>query len=92
MPILVQRVRDPGSFGASYTQPGPWLRIVLQEGYKREVREMCKQAGLRLLRLIRVRVGPLRLGPLPQGEFRYLAPEELAALKEASGIALKAPL
>jgi len=41
---------------------------------------LCAAAGLRVLRLIRVRFGPLTLGELPPGRTRPLTPPELAAL------------
>lgn len=52
------------------------LRFVLTEGRKRQVRRMCEFVGLRVLGLKRVRVGSVRLGTLPEGQWRYLAPGE----------------
>lgn len=48
------------------------LRFVLQEGKKRQIRRMCEAVGLKVLRLKRVRVGNVRLGKLPVGQWRYL--------------------
>lgn len=64
-----------------------WLRIVLREGRKRQVRLMCGAVGHPVLRLIRVREGPLVLGDLPPGATRPLTPEELAALRRDTGLA-----
>jgi 23S rRNA pseudouridine2605 synthase len=56
------------------------LRLVMTEGRKREVRRMLDAVGLPVRRLVRVRVGPVRLGTLPAGELRELGGEELRAL------------
>ena len=52
------------------------LRFVLREGRKRQIRRMCEQVGLKVLGLKRVRIGSVALGPLPVGQWRYLAPHE----------------
>ncbi len=52
------------------------LRIVLREGRKRQIRRMCELVGLRVLGLKRVRIGSVALGPLPVGQWRYLAAHE----------------
>ncbi len=56
------------------------LRLVLRTGWKRQVRRMCAALGLRVLRLERVRLGPLRLGRLPPGTWRELTGREVRAL------------
>ena len=48
------------------------LRFILQEGKKRQIRRMCEMVGLKVSALKRVRIGKVRLGDLPQGEWRYL--------------------
>jgi 23S rRNA pseudouridine2605 synthase len=63
-----------------------WLSIELHEGRNRQVRRMCEAVGHPVLRLRRVRVGPLALGPLPLGASRPLTPDEVAALKRAVGM------
>jgi 23S rRNA pseudouridine2604 synthase len=52
------------------------LRFVLQEGKKRQIRRMCELVGLRVTGLKRVRIGRVRLGDLPVGQWRYLAADE----------------
>jgi 23S rRNA pseudouridine2604 synthase len=52
------------------------LRFVLREGKKRQIRRMCEQVGLRVTGLKRVRIGKVRLGDLPPGQWRYLRPDE----------------
>ena len=60
--------------------------LVLAEGRKREVRRMLEAVGLPVRRLVRTRVGPVRLGRLRPGELRELAPEEVRALYRVAGL------
>lgn len=52
------------------------LRFVLREGRKRQIRRMCELVGLRVSGLKRVRIGAVRLGDLPLGQWRFLRPNE----------------
>ncbi|NPA05879.1 MAG: rRNA pseudouridine synthase [Chloroflexi bacterium] len=65
---------------------GAWLRIILTEGKKRQIREMCRTIGLPVVRLIRTRIGPLRLRNVGVGQWRYLTDKEVKALKRAAGL------
>jgi 23S rRNA pseudouridine2604 synthase len=56
------------------------LRFVLKEGRKRQIRRMCELVGLEVVDLLRVRIGPLELGGLPEGRWRALTSDERAAL------------
>jgi 23S rRNA pseudouridine2604 synthase len=60
------------------------FRIGLKEGRNRQIRRMCEQLDLWVTDLIRVRIGPLELGDLPEGRWRPLKPEERAALIAAA--------
>lgn len=60
---------------------GQVLDITIHEGRNRQVRRMCTQAGLTVRRLVRIAEGPLRLGDLAPGRWRYLTEGEIAALK-----------
>jgi 23S rRNA pseudouridine2605 synthase len=60
-----------------------WLEITLEEGKNRHIRRMLQHLGMEVLRLIRVAIGPLALGPLPKGKSRALGPEEKSALDRA---------
>lgn len=71
VPLSPARVRVLG---------GGRLSIVIHQGKNRQVRRMCALAGLEVLRLKRVREGPLLLGDLPRGQWRPLRAAELAAL------------
>jgi len=54
--------------------------LTLGEGRKREVRRMLQAVGYPVKRLLRLQVGPIRLGNLPPGKWRRLSEEEVAAL------------
>jgi 23S rRNA pseudouridine2457 synthase len=62
--------------------PPAWLRIVLREGRKRQIRHMTAAVGYPTLRIVRVAIGPITLGALQPGEWRELTPNEVEALRE----------
>ena len=62
-----------------------WLRVTLQEGRNRQIKRMCEAVGLRVLKLKRVALGPLRLEGLPPGKYRLLNAAEVRKLRELSG-------
>jgi 23S rRNA pseudouridine2605 synthase len=59
------------------------LELTIHEGRKRQVKRMCEAVGHPVLRLERVRLGPLRLGSLPQGAHRRLSGAEVERLRNA---------
>ncbi|MEO7142363.1 MAG: pseudouridine synthase [Bryobacteraceae bacterium] len=61
--------------------PTAWIEITLTEGRNRQVRRMMAAAGYPALRLVRVGIGPLRLGKLTPGESRKLTPAEFDAIR-----------
>ncbi|MDQ3267159.1 MAG: rRNA pseudouridine synthase [Pseudomonadota bacterium] len=52
------------------------LRFILREGKKRQIRRMCELVGLKVTGLKRVRIGKIKLGDLPTGQWRYLREDE----------------
>lgn len=68
----------------SHSGKGTWLRVVMKEGHKRQIRETCRQIGLPVVGIIRVRMGNLHLGNLKPGEWRKLTPAEVKGLKGLS--------
>jgi len=58
-----------------------WLRVIIHEGRNHLVRRMCQAIGHPVLRLIRVRIGPLELGKLSAGKHRHLTGDEVKQLK-----------
>ncbi len=57
------------------------LNLTIHEGRNRIIRRACAAVGLDLLSLHRVRVGPIGLGDLAEGEYRPLTEAELGALR-----------
>ncbi len=60
------------------------LRFILNEGMKRQIRRMCEAVVLDVLDLVRVRIGPLELGDLPEGKWRPLEAHQREALIRGS--------
>lgn len=71
-PARVERVRD----SAKYTH----FEITITEGRNRQVRRMVESLEAHVLKLVRVQIGPLRIGSLQIGTWRHLAPEEIESL------------
>jgi 23S rRNA pseudouridine2604 synthase len=66
---------------ARVTQVEPQrLRFGLKEGRNRQIRRMCDLVGLQVVDLLRIRIGPLALGDLPEGRWRALTPDERSSL------------
>lgn len=60
------------------------LLLTLRQGINRQIRRMCRDMNLTILRLCRTGLGPLSLGDLPKGKCRPLTEKELAALKKTA--------
>ena len=59
----------------------PWVRVTMRQGMKRQIRNTAKALGLHVRKLIRVRLGKLRLSGLGSGEWRFLSNKEVSAIK-----------
>jgi 23S rRNA pseudouridine2605 synthase len=80
---LDDRTTAPARFEvAEQTPDGTWLRVTLHEGRNRQIRRMAEVVGLDVARLVRVRVGAVRLGNLKPGTWRSLTEREVAALQK----------
>jgi 23S rRNA pseudouridine2605 synthase len=66
----------------SYKGKGAWLRVIMGEGRKRQIREITKRIGLPVVKIIRVRIGSLHVGSLKPGKSRPLSKKEIDSLKE----------
>jgi 23S rRNA pseudouridine2605 synthase len=62
-----------------------WIEVVLDEGKNRHIRRLLETMGVKVLRLVRVAIGPLGLGHLAKGRYRHLTEEEMGALVTAMG-------
>lgn len=60
------------------------LEFVIHEGRNRQIRKMCEAVGLEVARLKRTAIGGVKLGMLPQGQFRDLEPDEVRRLRTAA--------
>ena len=73
-PALVTRLRD----SEKYT----FLEMTITEGRNRQVRRMLEAVESKVLKLVRIAIGPIRIGDLPIGKWRQLTtPEEVHALR-----------
>ena len=77
-PARVRRVRD----SEKYTH----LEITLTEGRNRQVRRMIEALGAKVLKLVRVKIGPITIGTLPIGKWRFLTDAEVRTLRRADGL------
>ncbi len=71
------KVRITGTKGK-----GAWLKVIMKEGRKRQIREMGRLTGLPIVKITRTRIGSLRLGNLKPRQWRHLTPDEIAELKK----------
>jgi 23S rRNA pseudouridine2605 synthase len=60
---------------------GAWIRIVMGEGKKRQIREVGRLLGLPVVKIIRLRIGTLKLGSLKPRQWRHLTEKEVMDLK-----------
>jgi 23S rRNA pseudouridine2605 synthase len=65
----------------SQQKDSSWLELTLSEGMNREIRRLLARVGHKVLRLVRVQVGPIKLGKLPPGAARTLTSEEVHELR-----------
>jgi len=78
-----RRTAPAGVTVARREKDATWLRVTLCEGRKRQIRRVAAMLGHPVRRLIRVRIGPLRLGDLKPGRWRRLTGAEVKALRSA---------
>jgi len=76
------RTRPAKVFLEGMAGKGAWLRIVMNEGRKRQIREVGSRIGLPVVRILRVRIGTLLIGELKPGEWRHLTSDEVRRLKD----------
>lgn len=72
-PAIVKKVRK--------AEENSWIELTIYEGRKHQVKRMLEAVGHPVLKLKRVKFGPLVLGDLPTGEYRYLTDHEANALR-----------
>ncbi len=79
----------PAGLRLVHQAENPWYEVRLFEGRNNQIRLMFKHFGLLVEKLRRVRIGPIELGPLKPGQFRYLTDEEAQKLKRAAARAIQ---
>jgi 23S rRNA pseudouridine2605 synthase len=72
-PAIVKKIKK--------AEQNSWLEITIREGRKHQVKRMLEAVGHLVIKLMRVRMGPLSLGDLAPGEFRFLTDREANALR-----------
>lgn len=72
---------SPAEVDLEPAQRQPWVRVVMHEGKKRQIRRVAEYLGFTVVRLIRVRIGGLSLGDLEEGRWRRLTSAEVAKLR-----------
>ncbi len=60
-----------------------WVEVVLDEGKNRQIRRLLEALGVKVLRLVRIAIGPVSLGSLRKGMYRHLTEEERKDLTKA---------
>ena len=80
-PESVRRLEDRGKYS--------WLEVVLTEGKNREVRRIMETVGFKVLKLVRIRIGPVTLEDLEVGKWRRLKPGEIQALNRIADFGLR---
>jgi 23S rRNA pseudouridine2605 synthase len=78
-----EHLRAKGARLLRHGDKNSWLEITLDEGKNRQIRRLLEAQGVRVLRLVRVSIGPLELGDLKKGSVRRLTPEEKKAIDRA---------
>ena len=72
-PAVVKKIKK--------TDANSWIEITVHEGRYRQVRRMLEEIRCPVLKLIRIRYGPIDLGDIPQGKYRHLTSQEVKKLK-----------
>jgi pseudouridine synthase len=71
-PAEVRRIRDSGKYSH--------IEVRITEGRNRQVRRMIEAIGSKVLKLVRIAIGPIEIGDLRIGQYRELTPAEVSAL------------
>jgi 23S rRNA pseudouridine2605 synthase len=79
----------PAGLRIVHQAENPWYEVRLFEGRNNQIRLMFKHFGFLVEKLRRVRIGPIELGSLKPGQFRYLTDEEVQKLKRAAARAIQ---
>ena len=81
-----ERLAPVGVQQTAYAAESTQLEMTLHQGLNRQIRRMCRDLGLTILRLQRIQHGPLALGNLAPGQWRALNDMEITALRKTVGL------
>lgn len=76
-PAKVKRLRK--------AEHNSWIEMTISEGKKRQIRRMLERVGHQVIRLMRIRIGGLEMGPLKPGTYRRLTPAEIEKVRRDAG-------
>ena len=74
---MARRLRDSGK----YTH----IELTIGEGRNRQVRRMVEAIDSKVIKLVRIAIGPVRIGDLPIGKWRHLTEAEVRGLRGGGG-------
>jgi len=77
-PAKVKRLRK--------TESNSWIEMVIYEGKKRQIRRMLERVGHSVIRLMRIKINGIEMGPLKPGACRQISAEEMRILKKELNI------
>jgi 23S rRNA pseudouridine2605 synthase len=82
--VLEEGTTGPAGVELIRELPGAtWLRIVLHQGWNRQIKRMCETVGHPVRKIKRIAYGPVRLGKLRPGDYRSLRPDEVERIEQA---------
>jgi 23S rRNA pseudouridine2605 synthase len=67
-----------------------WIEMTIYEGRKRQIRRMLERVGHDVIRLMRIRINGIEMGPLEPGSFRKLTMEEMQTIMREIGTGVDA--
>lgn len=67
------------------TESNSWIEMIISEGRKRQIRKMLERVGHQVIRLMRIRINGIEMGPLEPGTYRKLTMEEMHAIMKELG-------
>ena len=82
-----EHLRAKGARLLRHSDKNSWLEITLDEGKNRQIRRLLEAQEVRVLRLVRVSIGPLELGDLKKGSVRRLTEEEKKSIDRTLRVA-----
>lgn len=67
------------------TESNSWIEMIISEGRKRQIRKMLERVGHQVIRLMRIRINGIEMGPLEPGTYRKLTMEEMHTIMKELG-------